>query len=995
MKKITNFKRIFAAMLCMIMMLSVLPTSVFAAKEMFTTYQIDDVTITGIDAPTAGKKFDFTAEENSQKYNVIKVAWKSQYGNNYITSTSESATAGTKYTVYVVLEVATPNHYFMTGEGRVSAVPSVTVNGNAANANNTMDYSLFSVDASKYEHDTTYQKYLTVMYTFPTVEAAPIESIEFGVPALVPGERVPITWQDSGISIDAINGNANDGRVNVNKFEWTLQDGTPLAGNAVFEYGKKYALKLTLNTAYGASFATDANHFLAQPGKPFPTVTVTMNGKTATVLPTYDNYSNMYVVASCVFDCDTTAKINKIEIGGIDAPVAGKAPDYTFTGGAGYENNGRNDAYYKNGVCWSEVGSSYILCDGTQAFLPGKAYQVDIRIKAKHGYEFATNSYGNVSMTATVNGKSATISGNKNEILVTYAFSATGSVAIGNVGVTDIDAPVTGQSPDYTASYTNVNYGAANYNDKSTKNGISWYNETDKKIMSTSDKFEAGKTYTVQVTIWTNEGYEFQYKSGAVNVAGTVNGKNADVSSRNNEEVTLYYTFPKTEEHKCLPLKVDEVKATCEDVGKKAYYFCPECGKNFEDSKCTKEISDINAWGMIEKLGHTGGKATCTELARCSRCDTPYGAKAPHNYGSGWDYKDAIGHAHVCKTCDAPDTLQPHTGGVAECGKFSKCVECKMEYGEEGEHKWSENWAYTDSKGHAHECSLCGKHDDIVAHSGGTADCQNKAKCEACSTEYGKTGEHKWSEEYDYITSSGHAHTCTVAGCDEHDKAVKHTAGPEATETTSQNCTVCNYMIAPAKDHEHKLTKVAKIAETCTQAGQKQHFICDGCGKLFADNKAKEEITEDDIVIPATGHKESKWKTDGEKHWKECTVKNCKIIIEGTEGVHEIGEKNRCTVCNYRSGEVITETEDPTPTDTEAAPTPTEAVNTPTPAETDETPAPTKSEDTPTPNSPSDEPAADDEPSGSVVWIIVAVAAVIVIGGIAAAVAVMVKKKKK
>lgn len=169
------------------------------------------------------------AEESSQKYDIIKVAWMSQYGSNYITNTSEAAAAGTKYTVYVVLEVATPNHYFMTGEGRVSAVPSVTVNGNNAWANNAMDYSLFMVNASKYEHDTTYQKYLTVMYTFPTVEAAPIESIEFGVPELVPGERVPTTWQASGVSIDAINGNANNGQIGVTKVEWILQDGTPLA----------------------------------------------------------------------------------------------------------------------------------------------------------------------------------------------------------------------------------------------------------------------------------------------------------------------------------------------------------------------------------------------------------------------------------------------------------------------------------------------------------------------------------------------------------------------------------------------------------------------------------------------------------------------------------------------------------------------------------------------------------------------------------------------
>ena len=857
MKKSFLVYRVCTFILCLVLMLVIFPISVFAAKDMFTTYQIDDVTITGIDTPTAGKTFDFTAEEASQKYNIIKVAWREQNGSNYITSTSSTASAGKNYTVYVVLEVATANHYFNTDSSRRPAVSSVTVNGNTASASNTQDYSLFSIDASKYEHDTTYQKYLVVMYTFPTVEAAPIESVEFDVPALVPGERVPTTWQASGISIDAINGNANNGQVSVNKVEWTLQDGTALAGNAVFEYGKKYTLTLTLGTVYGASFATDPNHFLAQPGKPFPTVTVKMNGKTATVLPTYDSYSNLYVVAACVFDCDTAAQIKTIELTGIDAPVSGKAPDYTFTGGAGYENNGRNDAYYKNGMCWSEVGSSYILSDGTQAFLPGKAYQVDIRIKAKEGYEFATNSYGNVSMTATVNGKSATVSGNRNEILVTYAFPATGNIAISKVGVTDIDAPVTGQSPDYTAVYSNVNYGAADYNNKSTQNGISWYNETDKKTMSTLDKFEEGKTYSVQIMIWTNDGYEFQYKSGSVNVVATVNGKNAEVSSRTNEEVTLYYTFPKIAEHKHSPLKVDEVNATCKEAGKKAYYFCPECGKNFEDAKCTKEIADINSWGKIEKLEHTGGKATCENRAICKNCGEYYGELAEHSFGSAWDYKDASGHAHKCKVCGINDTIISHSGGTAKCGGLAKCAECKAEYGEVMQHQWSETPNYTDKNGHAHKCTICGEHDTVV----------------------------------------------------------KHTPGAEATETSAQLCTVCGYMIKPKLSHEHSLAKMDEVDATCTTSGKKAYYYCKSCNAIFSDSKGNNEIVDgSEIIIEATGHKESKWKSDEDTHWKECTVKGCGEIVVGKEA-HDFSKSGKCTVCSYRQesgddSEQVSDTDD-------------------------------------------------------------------------------------
>jgi len=988
MNKTTAYKRIFFILLCLAMMTAIFPSSAFAAKDKFQTYRIDDVTITGIDAPTAGKTFDFTAEESSQKYNIIKVAWSEQNGSNYITGTSSSASAGKRYTVYVVLEVATADHYFLTDAARKPAVPSVTVNGNPANASNTQDYNLFSIDASKYAHDSTYQKYLVVMYTFPTVEAPPISSIEFGIPAPVPGERVPTTWQTSGITINRINGSANNGQINVNSFVWSLQDGTPLAGNEVFEYGKKYTLRLTLGTVYGASFATDANHLLAQPGKPFPTVTVKMNGKDATVLPTYDSYSNLLVVASCVFDCDSAAQIKKIDLTGIDAPTAGSAPDFTFIGGAGYENNGRNDAYYKNGVCWSVADGSYLANSG-QAFAPNTRYQVDIRLKPQFGYEFATKSNGNIDLTATVNGNPATVSGNKNEILITYVFPETKTLAFSTAGVTDIDAPVTGQLPDYTVSYSNINYGPAKYNDSTTQNGVSWYNETDKKTVRTGEKFEAGKAYSVSVTIWSNDGYTFQYKSGAVDVAGTVNGQKAAVSSRSDVEVTLTYTFPKTEAHKCSPLKVDEHKATCKEEGRKAHYFCPECGKFFEDSKCTKEIANINAWGVIPKLEHTGGKATCENRAACKNCGEYYGEFAAHSYGSAWDYKDATGHAHTCKVCGAHDAVQPHGGGTAACGKVARCAECKEEYGEVMQHQWSSAWTYTDSKGHAHKCTVCGDHDTVQDHTGGTADCQNKAKCSACGTEYGKNGEHTYGTAWEYTSASGHAHICTVKGCQEHDTIVKHTPGPAATETSSQTCTVCKYVIAAAKQHEHKLTKVNKIDETCTTAGRQQHYVCDGCGKLFSDAKGSKEITDPStLTVPAPGHKESSWKSDEDTHWKECTVKGCGAIIDTSKQSHEFDKNKKCVICRYRHEVGTVEV---------TSPSQTETAETANPAETDNN-APVDSgttaaapDTTTAPGSSSAPPSSDN----TVLWIIVAVSVSLAAGCMIVMTVVLVKKNKK
>ena len=634
-----------------------------------------------------------------------------------------------------------------------------------------------------------------------------------------------------------------------------------------------------------------------------PAVTVTLDGEPLSVLPDYTRNPFMRcLVASKVYKCEGKLVIDSIRLSGVKEPAAGGAVNYNFTcDTSGFERlDSMNDSTYYKGVAWRVDGGVYLeTSKGT--FDANESYQIVIRLVPKEGFEFDADGNGNTRMTATVNGNSAEVKSSKTEAIVTYTFPKTGNVVINKVDVAGLDAPAEGKTPDYTATYAGAHYGAADYSNATTKNGISWYNETDKKTMSTSDKFEAGKTYTVQVMVWANDGHEFQNKSGTVNVSATVNGANAEVSSRNNEEVTLYYTFPKIAEHKHSPLKVDEVKASCKEAGKKSYYFCPECGKNFEDSKCTKEIADILSWGVTEKLEHTGGKATCDNRAICKNCGEYYGEFAEHQFGTAWDYKDASGHAHKCKVCGIHDTVIPHGGGTATCGELAKCAECKAEYGEVMQHQWSKTPEYTDAKGHAFKCTVCGEHDTVQAHTGGTADCKNKAKCSVCGTEYGKTGEHKWTTQWDYTDAKGHAHKCTV--CGDHDSIVKHTPGAAATETSSQNCTVCNYVIEPAKKHEHKLTKVAAVDADCTTAGKEQHYVCDGCGKIFSDSKGTKEITDvDSLVIAAAGHKDSKWKSDADVHWKECTVKGCGAITVEKEA-HEFNKAGKCTVCGYKSGD--------------------------------------------------------------------------------------------
>lgn len=589
MKTSKNFKHIFASVLCLAMVLAMLPVTASAAKAKFNK-EIELVKIDGIDAPKAGEPFDFTATVNSNMYKVVAVVWQRQYNDRYLSQTS-IASAGVKYSVQVYLEVTDSDYYFSTASGRVSDVEAY-INGEQANCDNTIDRTVWAIDASKYDHDTTYEKALRVIYTFEEVEGEEIESAEFYVPAPVHGEKVPTTFRDSGIKINSINGKEPKGLINVNSIEWTHQSGKPLAGNATFKAGEKYTLKMELGSLYGVDFATNPNHILSQPGKPFPDVDIEINGKSATVLPDTDAYGNYVVIAAMVFECEYNV-IEKLEVTGISAPKTGAFPSYVaIVRGDGAKLAAVNSGTTKNGITWIESGSSAVPVNGF-TFESETQYIVKIEIEAEDGYIFDDPK-------VTIDGRTGgvEVDGDEERITVTYAFAATGKDVVSSVRIEDIDAPKAGKVPDYTATLEDERITFADSNDRFTKSGIYWYNVTDKKAMYVgADKFEDGKVYSVTVEIWTNDDYIFDYtnKGTACNVRGYVNGKSADdVYGRSNEEVFVEYIFP------AVGTEDEEEKPTTTEKDK-------ETEKNKETEKVTdKEKEEDAKLKVIDKITVTG-----------------------------------------------------------------------------------------------------------------------------------------------------------------------------------------------------------------------------------------------------------------------------------------------------------------------------------------------------------------------------------------------------
>ncbi len=272
--------------------------------------------------------------------------------------------------------------------------------------------------------------------------------------------------------------------------------------------------------------------------------------------------------------------------------------------------------------------------------------------------------------------------------------------------------------------------------------------------------------------------------------------------------------------------------------------------------------------------------------------------KAAHTHTpSNWR-TTGIYHYTVCTTCGDFLEQEDHKGGTATCSQKGKCTVCGYEYIEENENHTPDTskWVARADMYHFHKCTLCGAHCDIE--------------------------DHRWSPKYHPVNASGHAYQC--ADCKGYDQVHPHNPGPEATADTPQTCKDCGYIIEPAKNHQHDLTKVPQTPATCTQEGNIEYYVCTGCNDCFTDAEGKNKIPETTSVqVGALGHTASEsWSYDEQYHWRSCDI--CKVILEETNMHHEFAD-GICTTCGYKEGAQIEpseETESTQPTEPEKDITP-------------------------------------------------------------------------
>ena len=288
---------------------------------------------------------------------------------------------------------------------------------------------------------------------------------------------------------------------------------------------------------------------------------------------------------------------------------------------------------------------------------------------------------------------------------------------------------------------------------------------------------------------------------------------------------------------------------TCTKAGEETY-SCTECGATKTEPidatghswksdwtsdathhwhECANESCDVT--DNAEKNGyaeHSGGKATCTEKAKCAVCGAEYGDVLGHDFTTSWTHDDNE-HWKQCSRCDIKDDVSPHTWNngtittAPTCTKAGKktysCTKCdatKIEPIPATGHSWKSDWT-SDATHHWHECANencdvtdnAGK-DGYAEHSGGTATCTEKAVCTHCGQSYGETN------------------------------PVNHTGTEQWTQTTTThekkwNC--CNTVSVPNENHEWADGVCSECGYVCLHEDTDKNHICDICGKTISDHK--------------------------------------------------------------------------------------------------------------------------------------------------------------
>ena len=283
--------------------------------------------------------------------------------------------------------------------------------------------------------------------------------------------------------------------------------------------------------------------------------------------------------------------------------------------------------------------------------------------------------------------------------------------------------------------------------------------------------------------------------------------------------------------------------------------------------------SAVSAALTVKAHTHSGGNATCQKKAVCDGCGQEYGELGNHKF------TETVSKMYLksAATCQSPAVY------------YKSCLVC--------DEKSSETFEYgeKDFSNHISNTYLVGQKEATCYAEGYTGD----TYCSTCNheiergTSIAKNAHNPasvWTTD-----ETDHWKECQTVGCGNIiDKA--HHSGGEATCVNKAICEVCKIEYGDVDATNHKNTEIRGATDpTCCEAGYTGDKWCTDCNTKI----------ESGSEISSTGNHtdvDGKWESDGTNHWHTCYFGTKFDITAHNGGEATCKSPAECSECGHSYG---------------------------------------------------------------------------------------------
>ena len=283
--------------------------------------------------------------------------------------------------------------------------------------------------------------------------------------------------------------------------------------------------------------------------------------------------------------------------------------------------------------------------------------------------------------------------------------------------------------------------------------------------------------------------------------------------------------------------------------------------------------SAVSAALTVKAHTHSGGNATCQKKAVCDGCGQEYGELGNHKF------TETVSRMYLksASTCQSPAVY------------YKSCLVCDK--------KSSETFEYgeKDFSNHIGNTYLVGQKEATCYAEGYTGDIY----CSTCNHEIEKgtsIAKNAHNPASVWTTDeTDHWKECQTVGCGNIiDKA--HHSGGEATCVNKAICEVCKIEYGDVDATNHKHTEVRGATDpTCCEAGYTGDKWCTDCNTKI----------ESGSEISSTGNHtdvDGKWESDGTNHWHTCYFGTKFDITAHNGGEATCKSPAECSECGHSYG---------------------------------------------------------------------------------------------